>query len=79
MKIVGQASPQLLSVNRGEVGPIQYDNVDGKTVGAKMEIWCQSPGIPFGPGAWVDAKLTGVLEQVPTEEQISDARKSCTK
>lgn len=79
MRIVGQATTEILSKNRGEVGPIQYDSVGGKAVSAQMEIRCQSPDIPFGPGAWVDAKLTGVLEQVPTVDQIAEARKSCTK
>jgi hypothetical protein len=79
MRIVGQATPYALSINRGELSGVKYKEVDGNTVAAEVRIACQSPSIPFGPGAWAEVRLAGKLEQVPTEDQIAQARKSCSR
>ncbi len=52
MQIVGEATVQGLSVNRGHLGQIEYDSHNGERVGAKVRITCQSPSLVFGPGAW---------------------------
>ena len=73
--IVGQIS-KLDSTNFGTVDAIRYEGEPDIT-GVYARFRCETPLVPFGPGGWAGATLTGSIEKIITPEIKHEVTKAC--
>jgi hypothetical protein len=77
--ILGSVQTTTVSSNRGTTGSISYETRDGEAVKARVPIRCDSPAIPFGPGAWSQVRLTGTIARKPTAAEYDAAWQACRR
>lgn len=77
-QLVGNITIKDVSNNRGKYGAAVYEkDATGKVVKVEVPISCSSPSKRFGPGAWMQIKISGKVELPPSEKDLKSIFKSC--
>jgi len=69
-------SIEILSINRGKSLPSRRSREGDREV-ITIPIECESPDRPFGPGAWIQVRVTGRVEAAPSGEDYLRFAREC--
>jgi hypothetical protein len=76
--IAGQVSAAD-ETNYGTVGAVEYRKEGDRVTEVKVELNCSTPNRPFGPGGWASSTLTGFIERILSQSELTQIRQSCLK
>jgi hypothetical protein len=76
--IAGQIS-KTDETNYGTVGPVEYKREGNRVTEAKADLSCSTPNRLFGPGGWAGSTLSGYIERLLSDADLSQIRQECLR